>query len=137
MHDGADGHRRDRGRGGDTNSRPHVMMMPVIMTVDIDIDVTVYVDVAVDVDMADIAVDVDIALVAVDVGACRVADLPRLTVVRQSPARRHDNQEGHEHGHAFANDAGIHAHSPLHVLPWQFHCHLRQMTACVQAALME
>ena len=63
MHDGADGHRRDRSRGGDTNSRPHVMMMPVIMTVDIDIDVTVYVDVAVDVDIAvDVAVDVTLRL---------------------------------------------------------------------------
>ena len=51
MHDGADDRRRDRGRGGDTNSRRYGMI-PVIMTVDIDIDVTVYVDIAVAVDVA-------------------------------------------------------------------------------------
>ena len=74
MHDGADGHRRDRGRGGDTNSRRHGMMMPVIMTVDIDIDVTVHVDVAVAVDVAlRLRLTLRLTLVRVVLRTCRAS----------------------------------------------------------------
>src|SRR5262245_29760384 len=101
-------------------------MIAVVMPVDIDIDIAVDVDVAVD-------VTVDIA---VDAGTGVVADLPRLGLARQSPARRHDDHEGHEQCHAFANDAGVHVSAPLHDVLWQCLCHGRSLTACAQAALV-
>ena len=77
MHDGADDRRRDRGRGGDTNSRRHGLL-PVIRTVDIDFDVTVVVDItAVEVDMT--AVDVDSSgTVAITTVPSRTVNAPRV-----------------------------------------------------------